>query len=121
MSCSNVNSGVWTPNDDQPVVPVGLRPRADVRLLAQPVDARQRPEVHEHDVAAQLGRVERPGVQPPGRSLEGWDGTRGPQRLVARVEQAHLASPTSRTASAKASGASCGRLWPTPPSMVRWE
>src|SRR3954453_19825115 len=44
-----------------------------------------------------------------------------PQRPMARVEQAHLALPTSRTASANASGASCGRLWPTPPSMVRWE
>ena len=43
---------------DQPVVAVGLRPRADVRLLAQPVDARQRPEVHEDDVAAELGGAE---------------------------------------------------------------
>ena len=32
---------------DQPVGAVGLRPRADVRFLAQPVDARQRPEVHQ--------------------------------------------------------------------------
>jgi hypothetical protein len=39
---------------DQPVVSVALRPGADVRLLAQPVDARQRPEVHDDDVAAQL-------------------------------------------------------------------
>ena len=45
-------------DDDQPVVTVGPRPRADVRLLAQPVDAGQRPEVHEHDVAAQLGGTE---------------------------------------------------------------
>ena len=42
-------------DDDQPVVSVGLRPRADVGLLAQPVDAGQRPEVHEDDVTAQLG------------------------------------------------------------------
>jgi hypothetical protein len=40
---------------DQPVVSVGLRPRADVRLLAQPVDAGERPEVHEDDAAAPAG------------------------------------------------------------------
>ena len=57
-------------DDDQPVVSVGLRPRPDVRLRAQPVDARQRPEVHEHDVAAQLGGAERLGVEPLGRSVE---------------------------------------------------
>jgi hypothetical protein len=28
-------------------------------LLAQPLDARQRPEIHEDDVTAQLGRTER--------------------------------------------------------------
>ena len=55
---------------DQPVVPVCLRPRADVRLLAQPVDARQRPEVHEDDVAAQLGGAEWLGVEPLGRPVE---------------------------------------------------
>ena len=57
-------------DDDKPVVSVGLRPRADVRLLAQPVDARQRPEVHEDDVAAQLGGAERLGVEPLGRPAE---------------------------------------------------
>ena len=46
------------PDDDESVVAVGLRPRADVRLLAQPVDARQRPEVHQDDVSAQLGGAE---------------------------------------------------------------
>ena len=35
---------------DQPVVSIGLRPRPDVRLGAQPVDARQRPEVHDDDM-----------------------------------------------------------------------
>jgi hypothetical protein len=55
---------------DQPVVSVGLRPGADVRLLAQPVDARQGPEVHDDDVAAQLGEAERPGVNPLGRPAE---------------------------------------------------
>jgi hypothetical protein len=44
---------------DQAVIPVGLRPRTDVRLLAQPVDARERPDVHEHDAAAQLGGTQR--------------------------------------------------------------
>ena len=55
---------------DQPVVPVGLRPRTDVRLRAQPVDAGQRPEVHEDDVAAQLGGAEWLGVEPLGRPAE---------------------------------------------------
>ena len=55
---------------DQPVVSVGLRPGADVRLRAQPVDARQRPEVHQHDAPAQLGRAEWLGVEPLGRSVE---------------------------------------------------
>ena len=57
-------------DDDQPVGPVRLRPRPDVRLRAQPVDAGQRPEVHEHDVAAQLGGTERLGVEPTGRPVE---------------------------------------------------
>jgi hypothetical protein len=56
--------------DDQTVVPVGPRPRADVRLLSQPVDARPRPEVHEHHMASQLGRTEWLGVEPPGRAGE---------------------------------------------------
>ena len=48
-------------DDDQAVVAVGLRPGADVRLLAQPVDAGQRPEVDEDDRAraARRGRVAR--------------------------------------------------------------
>jgi hypothetical protein len=54
---------------DQPVVSVGLRP-TDLGLLAQPVDARQRPEVHDDDVAAQLGRAEWLGVEPLGRPAE---------------------------------------------------
>src|SRR4051794_14921638 len=108
-------------DDDQSVASVGLRPGTDVRLLAQPVDACQRPEVDEDDVAAQVGGAEWLGVQPRGRSIETWDVGLGSQRLVACAEQTHLALPTSRTAAANASGASCGRLWPTPPSMVRWE
>ena len=48
-------------DDDQPVVSIGLRPGADVRLLAQPVDARQRPEVDQDDAAraARRGRAAR--------------------------------------------------------------
>ena len=45
-------------DDDQPVVSVGPRPRAHVRLLTQPVDARPRPEVHEDGSPAQLGGTE---------------------------------------------------------------
>ena len=52
---------------DQSVVPVGLRPGPDVGLLAQPVDAGQRPEVHQDHVAPQLGGAEWLGVEPPGR------------------------------------------------------
>ena len=57
-------------DDDQCVVPVGLRPRADVRRLAQPVDACPRPEVHEDDAALQLGGAEWLGVEPLGRAGE---------------------------------------------------
>src|SRR3954467_5652495 len=51
-------------DDDQPVVAIGVRPRPDVWLRAQPVDAGERPEVDEHDAAAQIGRAERVGVEP---------------------------------------------------------
>ena len=80
-------------DDDQPVVAVCPRPRADVRLLAQPVDARPRPEVHEHDVAAELGGAEWLGVEPPGRA-----GERGHMHTF---EQGHLSA---------AIGTSRGRL-----------
>jgi hypothetical protein len=56
-------------DDVQPVVVIGLRPGADVRLLAQPVDARQRPEVHD-DATAELGGAEWLGVEPPSRRPE---------------------------------------------------
>src|SRR5918999_1565824 len=42
-------------DDDQPNVSVGPRPRAHVRRLTQPVDARPRPEVDENDMVPQLG------------------------------------------------------------------
>ena len=57
-------------DDDQPVVPVGLATTHGRTARAQPVDARQRPEVHEDDAAAQLGRVERLGVEPRDRAAE---------------------------------------------------
>ena len=56
--------------DDQPVRPVRARPRADVRLLAQPVDARQRPEVDEDDVAAERRRAQRLAADPRRRAVE---------------------------------------------------
>jgi hypothetical protein len=37
--------------------------RPDVRRRAQPVDARQRPQVQKDDMAAQLGAAERVGVE----------------------------------------------------------
>jgi hypothetical protein len=43
---------------------------AGTRLLAQPVDARQRLEVHQDDVAAKLGGAEWLRVEPPGRTGE---------------------------------------------------
>jgi hypothetical protein len=57
-------------DDEQAVVAVGPRPRADIGLLAQPVDARERPEVHQDDAAAQLGGTQRLGVDPPGRPTQ---------------------------------------------------
>ena len=53
------------------VLAVGLRPCADEGLGAQPVDAGQCPEVHQDNVPPQLGGVERPGVEPPRRSVKG--------------------------------------------------
>jgi hypothetical protein len=47
------------------------------------------------------------------------DGQRGRARMAARAEEAHVPQPPAwRTASAKASGASCGRLCPMPPTIV---
>jgi hypothetical protein len=51
-------------DDDQPVVAVGPRPPTDVGLRAQPVDARKRPEIHEHYLAPELRRCKWPRVQP---------------------------------------------------------
>ena len=52
---------------DQPVSLGRSATRRGRGVPAQPVDAGQRPEVHEDDVAAQLGGAEWLGVEPPGR------------------------------------------------------
>src|SRR5271154_3358700 len=58
-------------NDHEPTFAVALLPGPDVRQGPQPVDARVRPEVDEHDALAQsLGR-EPLGVDPNVRSLNG--------------------------------------------------
>src|SRR5439155_14973688 len=82
---------------DQAVVLVLLCPRADVRKRAEPVDARKRPELDEDDAPAQVLRGQRLGVEPAGCAVK-------PRRA------SHCA--TSSTASANASGASCGTLRP---------
>ena len=55
---------------DEPVGSVGTGPGTDVRFLAQPVDAGQRPEVDEYDMTAQPGGAEWPGVEPLGCTAE---------------------------------------------------
>ena len=45
-------------DDEQSVVSVGQRQRTHGQLLAQPIDARERPEVHEDDVPSPLGGAE---------------------------------------------------------------
>ena len=86
------------PDHDQAVIPVGPRPGTYVRLRAQPVDARERPEVHENDVAAQLVWAQRLRPQPLGRPAE-----RG---HVHPFEHAHL-----RSARTWASSISASRVW----------
>ena len=57
-------------HNDQAVAAIRLRPRADVGLGAQPVDAGEGPEVHQDDVAAQLRRPERGRADPLDRAVE---------------------------------------------------
>src|SRR4051794_31571504 len=71
-------------DDDQPVIAIGARPRAYVRLRAQPVDAGERPEVDEHDAAAQIRRAQRAGVEPRARPAE--------RRHVLVSDRAHAAT-----------------------------
>jgi hypothetical protein len=56
--------------DDQPLVPVLLRPRPNVRECAEPVDAGVGPEVDDDDAPAQRGGRQRLGVEPSGRAVE---------------------------------------------------
>ncbi len=99
-------------DDDQSPVAVLLRPRADIRERAEPVDAGVRPEVNEDDLAAQVRRDERRRVEPSGRAVETGQAAFGGQGsrpgMTAGAEPAHVAPPVN------ASGASCGTLWPLP-------
>src|ERR671925_766682 len=107
-------------DDDEPQVAVFRGPRAHEGQRAEPVDAGVRPEIDEHDPPTQLRRSERRRIQPAGRPLKTREVTldrrRGRARMAARAEEAHVPRPPPwRTASAEASGASCGRLCPIPP------
>jgi hypothetical protein len=91
-------------DDDQAVVSVGPRPGAHVRLLAQPVDARPRPEVDEDDMAPQLGGAERLGIEPRGRPAE-----RG---HVHMCEHGHLTEQSGRGDGTWTGGVRGGRRVP---------
>src|SRR5262249_38160241 len=80
-------------DDDQTLIRVLLRPRADVAEGAQPVDARVRPEVDQDDLAAQPFGCERLPVEPARRAVEGRQAALDVRRVQA-VEQAH--STTTR-------------------------
>jgi hypothetical protein len=69
-------------DNDQALIPVLLVPRADVAERAQPVDARVRPEVDEHDLPLQALRSQRFGVEPAGRAVEP-----GQMRLGAQLRE----------------------------------
>ena len=77
----------------QPVTAVLLRPRPDIAERAKPVDAGVRPEVHEHDLPAQVVQAQMRRVEPTGGTLEPRKAALGRQRhpiLVASLaEQAH--------------------------------
>src|SRR5262249_31612248 len=76
-------------------VAVRLRPRPDVGERPQPVDARVRPEIDEHDLPAQILRRERRRVQPAGRPLEaGQVAFRGQRGGPPPAEQAHSSTTT---------------------------
>ena len=73
-------------DDDETVPPVRVVPRLHVRQLAEAVDARVRPEVHEHDLSAQARHRQRPTarrVEPEGDVLE-------VRRRAVVVERGHL-------------------------------
>jgi hypothetical protein len=57
-------------DNDQPLILVLLVPRPEIAERAQPVDARVRPEVDEHDLPAQAFLGQRLRVEPAGRPVE---------------------------------------------------
>ncbi len=57
-------------DDDQALILVLLGPRSDVAERPEPVDARVRAEIREHDLPTQLGGGERRRVEPTGRAVE---------------------------------------------------
>src|SRR5262249_14521379 len=120
-------------DDHEPLIPVLFRPRSHIRKRAHPVDAGIGPEIDQHHLPAQFGGAQRRRIEPGGRAAEPLrDGfvlgerhsggadpeQRRQQERVGLHEDAWRS--TSMTALAKASGASCGRLWPMPPPMSRW-
>src|ERR1700751_2083510 len=101
------------PDHDEPVVAVGLRPRADVAERAQPVDARERPEVDEHDLAAQAVSGERFRVEPAGGA--------GERREHALGDGAHRSVlKASRTSLAKSSGSSHAAKCPPRAALLKY-
>src|SRR6185369_15992292 len=56
------------PKDDEALAPVLVGPRAQVRQRPLPVDARVRPEIDQHDLAAQLLGGQRLRVEPGDRA-----------------------------------------------------
>ena len=85
--------------DEQVELHTGLLVR---KRLAVPRD-----RIRTVDLTAKLGRCERHCVEPCGCTVEGRQMTLCAQgRVTVSAEDAHLVDPTSRTASANASGAS---------------
>jgi hypothetical protein len=100
-------------DDDQSLFLVLVGPGTDVAERAQPVDARVRPEVDEHDLAAQPLGGERLRVEPARRTVEGRQAALDVRR-VQTVEQAHERAPlnAARISAEKTSGSSQAAKWP---------
>ena len=100
MSRSNANSGACTPITTGPVRRVLACPGGRVRQRAQAVDARIRPEIDQHDLAAQAGRRQRRRVEPLHRAVErrqrAFDGQRGSR--MRRIHRAHHRAAGDRPA-----------------------
>ena len=91
-TCSNANSGVWTPTTTKPSFWYALVPGLDVGQGALAVDARVGPEVDQDDLAAQRPIVSglSPGVFSHAVILV--KSGAGPQSTRRRPRGAHLAS-----------------------------